>query len=382
MRIAWKLKSLNATSASVRYRCLVPVRALEQRGHASVLLEGKEEIRDFSAIDRLVFAKSYSSHDLALAERARAHGMPVILDLCDNIFIDGYGNRHSGRDAGIFRDMAALAAAVVTTGPYLSEQVAAAAPTARIVEIPDPLERREDTEYFLDWERDPDDIRGQGTDQAMWIARRRLARLRKGARRMVDAVGGLPQLLRRRAAASAPGDGRKQIIWFGHNGGDHEKVGMLSLLAIADDIERAARSIPLRLLVVSNNRDKYEEHIKPLPFATAYREWGPLSVFDDIGASDLCLLPNPDDPVSLAKSTNRATLSLSLGVPVLASGIPAFQELRSVLILDDWQGGIETYLGDPERAARDVAMGQRLIDEQYRPEVHVERWIELFDSVG
>ena len=87
--IAWKVGAANPRIASVRYRCFMPIEGLAERGISSVVLETGETFRDFSDILALIFVKSFSREDAVLAARAREASVPIILDLCDHIFIKG-----------------------------------------------------------------------------------------------------------------------------------------------------------------------------------------------------------------------------------------------------------------------------------------------------
>ncbi len=380
MRIAWKLKTLNPRVASVRYRCLLPMQALAALGHRSVVLEGKEELADFASLDGLIFVKSFSQHDAALARRARRHGLAVYLDLCDDIFVADYRGAKKDDAAASFGEMAGLASAMVTTGPVLAQRIAEQAPGTPVVVIPDPLETPADTQSLLTWRRAPDAARTGGLAHSLWQARRRTNRTKKFIR---SAAHGFRRRGSEGTSSSESANGGslargQRIIWFGNHGGvPYSDYGMLSLLPIAPSIVEVAAELPITLVVVSDSLKTYRQHIEPLPFPTEYRDWSPVGVFEHIRDSDLCILPNSLDRFSVAKSANRAVLALSLGVPVVATAIPSLEPLRSCLILDDWKTGIMTYLSDRERAAADVAQGQRLIGELYSPAAIAAKWSEL-----
>ncbi len=380
MRIAWKLKTLNPRVASVRYRCLLPLQALAALDHRSVVLEGKEELADFASLDALIFVKSFSQHDAELARQARRHGLAVYLDLCDDIFVVDYRGAKDDDAAASFREMAGLASAVVTTGPVLAQRIVEQTPGTPVVVIPDPLETAADTQSLLSWRRAPDAARKGSLAQHLWQARRRTNRTKKFLRsaaqrfRRRDPEGGG----RSESANGGSPAGARRIIWFGNHGGvPYSDYGMLSLLPIATAIGEVASRLPITLLVVSDSLKTYRQHIETLPFPTEYRNWSPIGVFEHIRDSDLCILPNSLDRFSVAKSANRAVLALSLGVPVVATAIPSLEPLRSCLIFDDWKTGMMTYLSDPERAAADVARGQRLIGELYSPAAIAAKWSEL-----
>ena len=100
--IGWKVGSLSAKMASVRYRALLPVIALEAAGVQSrVFSESRDAFLE--GLDALVIVKSFTPDDLLLAQVARERGIKVFIDLCDNIFIGGYGSNRKGiSPAGMF----------------------------------------------------------------------------------------------------------------------------------------------------------------------------------------------------------------------------------------------------------------------------------------
>src|SRR5262245_46539909 len=113
MRLAWIVPDADPKVASFRYRCLIPAWALQQIGHDSAIFANEQP--DPAEFDALVVVKQAGErlHDVARA--FQAHGKPVFLDLCDNIFIPGYAQRRgpelSAESAG---DLARYADALVT----------------------------------------------------------------------------------------------------------------------------------------------------------------------------------------------------------------------------------------------------------------------------
>jgi hypothetical protein len=135
--IAWKVGAANPRIASVRYRCLMPIEGLTERGISSVVLETGETVRDFSDILALIFVKSFSREDAVLAARAREASVPIILDLCDHIFIKGYREERGALQYGEFESIAAGASIIVTStdelGKVVLKQLSSSIP---VIEIP------------------------------------------------------------------------------------------------------------------------------------------------------------------------------------------------------------------------------------------------------
>ena len=156
---------------------------------------------------------------------------------------------------------------------------------------------------------------------------------------------------------------------------------MSGILDVAEAIERLSQEQPLRLVVVSNSRDKYEQYIEPLPFETRYLRWHPRSIYDYIKASDVVIIPNSQSVYSICKSANRAVLSLSQGTPVVASRTPALNLFEGCVILDAWEDGLRQYLLNPEIAQMHVALAQRAIAQTLSGDQIAQQWLSVLGIV-
>jgi len=122
MNIGWKLSALDAGVASIRHRALFPSVALREH-QIGARIFGPGSAHNLSDIDALVIVKGFSAEDLSLAQAAAARQIPVIYDLCDNIFAPGYGDHSATRPIEIVRQIARVAAAFVTPTDALADQV-------------------------------------------------------------------------------------------------------------------------------------------------------------------------------------------------------------------------------------------------------------------
>lgn len=121
--LIWKTQTLNANIASLRYRCLLPLKYLANKGVAQVIYGGVDSIELTAKTDAIIFVKSFQDRDVTTCRQAAELGVPIILDLCDNIFIPGYATDSSYVPADNFRLMAQQASAIVTTGEALKAEV-------------------------------------------------------------------------------------------------------------------------------------------------------------------------------------------------------------------------------------------------------------------
>lgn len=393
MLVGWKVTTLSLDVASVRYRALLPILGLEDRDisgrlfadHAGCHLDG---------LDALVFVKSFTPADLELARTARQRGIPVVLELCDCIFVENYAGK-SGPDASaaVFLRMAELAQGIVVTTDPLREIVAAeTGGRPRIDVIPD------------------------GVDSA--AAQRRAAVVVQGA--VAERAARLPPRAAPRVAPRPPRKQRllkrvrnwlfprqavrnqtvpptptvpepptpcatsataKRILWYGNHGAAHARFGMLDLLDIRDALEAVAREHDVVLVVVSDNEDKYRDHIAPLAIPTEYHRWSHATVDRELQRASVVVVPNSLEVFSRCKSANRAVFSLQHGVPVIATRTAALEGLAECVVFDDFLHGLRRYLGDTNAARDDVRKSRDVIERLFGLTAIASAWSAVLESV-
>jgi glycosyltransferase involved in cell wall biosynthesis len=387
----------------------LPLLALEAVGYQCTLFSDAGASH-LDGLDVLVVVKSFTPGDFFLIQEAGRRGIPVVLDLCDNIFVDTYGGRPKAPPAEMFMAMAQLVqAVVVTTEPLAAVVRARVSQDLPIYVVPDGIEAS--------------GVVSQGVER---LARAAALQRGSGARRLRGALGSLLRRVRQlhsaallplllliarrvvsnvrkwyrassvgkrvdslRAAmrwglrhASATGvrsllwhdQNVKRILWFGNHGAPHARFGMLDLLDIKEALERIATEFEVELVVVSNNVQKYQEHIRPLAIRSRYIEWSSDRVIEQLNQAAVVLVPNSRDLFSICKSANRAVLALAHGVPVVATSTPALEPLAGCVVLDDFLGGLRLYLSDDLRARQDVHRAQELIPRLFGQGVIAGAW--------
>jgi glycosyltransferase involved in cell wall biosynthesis len=361
MRLAWIVPNADPTVASFRYRCLIPAWALQQIGHDSAIFV--DERPDPAAFDALIVVKQAGErlHDVARAFRAR--GKPVFLDLCDNIFVPGYAQRRgpelSAETAG---DLARHADAFVTPTHAL-ERVA----------------RRHLGEDMASWVV-PDAAITPDAYQAVcaWLPQAMVAAPLRGTDRL--AAGGRD--LHGAETFGVESDWQvdhlpedtARVIWFGRHGSFHSEFGMGLLRPVIEELEGAHRDRPIELVVISNNRIRFDALTHGVKIFTRYETWSNERVFFELSRADLFVMPSAADPFSLCKSANRAVLALANNVPVVATYLESLEPLRDVLMIDDWRAGIDAYLLDPHVAAQHLSRAQPILAEQFSIDAIGRQW--------
>lgn len=393
MKIGWKVSQLTSSVASIRYRALLPMLALESDEVCNRLFSSGLE-SNLDGLDALVIVKSFTPDDLFLAQQAVGKGIRVVFDLCDNIFIDTYGRRGgSVSPVQIFDAIAAQADAVVVTTEPLAAIVRQRTPRVQVTVIPDGIEtlellksmgrllrvaeafekrrslrvlRRKLRNVLVRLHEEGPGVVVQLASHVFNLGRRALRT--RWQRALAHGRSGVPASAKSAApgftgslvpaAASAKPDSvpryAKTILWFGNHGAPHARFGMLDLLEIRHALETVAQVFDVELVVISNHRGKYEEYIRPLRIPSQYLDWSPHVVNEWLAKADVVVVPNTLDPFSLCKSANRSVLAVSRGVPVVATSSPALDALAPHIHTGDALTGLRRYLGDREAGRRDA----------------------------
>jgi hypothetical protein len=357
MRLAWIVPGADPTVASFRYRCLIPAWALHQMGYDSTIFV--DEQPDPAAFDALLIVKQAGDQLHALARAFRAQGKPVLLDLCDNVFIPGYAQRR-GPDlsAETIIDLARDAGGFVTPSRAL-ERVARGHLGEDIASwvVPDAAITPDAYQAISAWLSRP----VAGAPQGGLSAARDLHAKDMFGVESDWQVDHLPEDTAR-------------VIWFGRHGSFHSEFGMGLLKPVIEELELAHRDRPIELVVISNNRVRFDALTHGVNIFTRYEAWSNERVFFELSRADLFVMPSAADPFSVCKSANRAVLSLVNNVPVVATYLESLEPLRDVITLDDWRAGIDAYLFDRFVAREHLRRAQSILAEQFSIEAIGRQW--------
>lgn len=317
--LLFRVASPDSHIASVRYRALMPACAMRDSGYTTALCSDAAPTTLQPRI--AIGVKPLRGSDAAWVRNMRARGIPTVVDLCDNIFVEGYGGAGSGIADG-FRNTVQGGLVTVPT-QSLREVVIENADIApdRVRIVPDIAENAFLLRRQMRMLQPPRNAvsRRHGWDRASaWAAR--------GAR--------------------ALGIGGPILLWFGNHGARHASFGLDDLL-LWEDALRDASLLGAQLWVVSNHRERFEAMRPSLKINARYFEWSPGRVELLLSLADVCLVPNSMDAFSRSKSPNRALKALAARVPVVATPTPAMLGLQGAVWLEAPAAGIRAYLEDP-----------------------------------
>ena len=138
--LGFKVQAVSQNIASVWYRGFYPGLQLRRAGHTVRIFENAPPPAFVTSLDALVIVKPTNLADLRVAFLAHEAGIPIIVDLCDDILVPSYGHGR-GLEQAICTAVLNIASVAVTTGPVLAAKVRKMVQhNVPVVEIPDPVE--------------------------------------------------------------------------------------------------------------------------------------------------------------------------------------------------------------------------------------------------
>lgn len=330
--------------ASMRYRVLLPARALASFGHRTEIVK-LQDLRaglslDWSGIDVLVVGKLFvdvnipqfqsdAQHLLDACAAAREAGAVVAADVNDDHFERPiYGDYWKALVNAI--DVCAVGS------PAMGKAVAKY--TSRPIEVvADPLAAP------------------------------------KGAPRVhADRTSGAVS----RFFRSEP----LKLVWYGNEN------NVLALIRWVDWLASTWTEMPLDIKLVTRPVPKILEWVESVARGSAKKlrvqlvEWSEEAQWRCVEESDVVLVPSdPADPAKAVKTANRLTDALYAGRYVIASPIPAYVPFADVADLgDNPVMALHAYLKDAGAARERIARGQRLVEQEGADAATASRWLDVF----
>lgn len=339
MKIYWHADHCDPKMAGTRLRMLKPAARLTEMG---VSVETGNQICPVKCYDAVLFSKSYGKEAIELAYKARAGNVPVIYDICDNVFEGKQSVKAARRAAGV-RKMLALADHSVFTTDVLRQQIINAVPLMQHCThiIPDGLDYFDPARHFESG----------------------------GARRDYDR---LEDFLSRH-------DGALRCIWFGKNQG--KKSGMVHLHHAVRELEAFAARHPVTLTVVSNDRMRYWLESRQWRVPHHYLDWRADSFGAVLSRHEVAIIPVERNNYTIGKTINRPATALLAGLGVVGDAIPAYEELRAYIPLDDWQGGLARYAQVPPACDPLIVEARHVLEQRYGMDSIGQAWLGLLRSV-
>lgn len=327
--ILFHVPSIDSGDLRLWWRTVLPAYLLRRAGVAAKVVVGDVPVSNFPGASAIVFGGAISALSVKASQRARAAGLRVILDLADtrSLTVDMVPVGAVARAAHLVTvgnaELATLAAAAIGSQVPLREVADAIAPDiglSRVLASCPVLGAR---------------LIAQSVKlRALDIVRRVRARY---------------QYPRQKPDGAGP-----RIVWLGDGVGLNQEGGLGELLLAAGDLVDISQNSPFRLRVIGTSRRWFRRTINQLPIATEFRRLTLPTLARDLRGADLCFLPGAGDPASRARSTARAALARSLGIPVLTVPRAEATGPRGNWAATDWRSALGSWLA---KGGRDAPIG-------------------------
>ena len=336
--IAYYADTLAETKASIRLRLLAPMTRLRDGGWR---FEPADCIR-LNSYNALWFSKSFSRRAVAIGRAAERAGVPILVDVCDNI-LDHARRRFDLPKLARVREQLDRAAIVAVSTAVLAGQLQEEMPSlaGKLRIVPDMME-----------------CMAPRTPNA--ADARELAQMQAFLARHPNAL---------------------HCVWFGKSSGF--AAGLAHLDRAVAQLARFAQTHPVTLTVISNTRLGHRMASRRWPVPHHYLPWSIGSIGAALAAHRVAVLPVKCNAYTLGKTINRPATAMLAGLGVVADALPAYEELRPFVWLDDWQGGLAAYARDWDAETARIAAGQAHLKAHHSPESIVAMWrAALIDTIG
>ena len=339
-RFVFYAKRYTRSQASIRLRVLEPMAGLREAG---VNIGRYSPLAGLRGCDGLIISKAFTKRAAKIARAAQRAGTGLIFDICDNRFANRKLEGLTQSSAHISRQLARADLVTVPTetmGRLLEAEVPEIVGRVRV--IPDMLEN----------------ISGPGSAKPSLIDRFRLSRL---------------------ASFLAEHQGALHCVWFGNNMRGVSGIGHLD--EAVGELRRFAEHHPVTLTIISDRRDIYREASIAWDIPSFYMPWSLGSFGAALSMHRIAIIPVFQNDYTLGKSINRPATAIMAGLGVIADAIPAYEELRPFIPLDDWQKGLSRYAFEWEAEQARLADARAHLDRFYGREHVVRRWADVLEEL-
>lgn len=345
LRVAFWPHLSDQQIASTRIRCYQVVEGMRSLGADVGLFEVTKP-----APHVLVLAKRYDEATLKQAVALReGHGTRLVLDLCDN-HIDTVEETEKlkRRRLALEAAMQAVDRIVVSTRS-LSAHLLAHMPelAAKVHVIGDSI--------------DMSAVKGAGAPLSL-------------AERVRNAKSWVREHMR-------PVKHGRRLIWFGNHGSAGAEGGMQDIDLVAPSLARHHRHEPLKLTVVSNNRDKFNKLAQRWEFDSEYVPWSLDALRRLAVKQDISIIPARLNPFTECKSPNRAVTSFLMGWSVVCSPLPSYVDMFGENLVMDWDAGLESLMQQESLRRQQVERAEVIIMKSSDIRAVASEWLALVKDI-
>ena len=344
-RLGWYVPEGGIENETLRYRCLHFARGLSDRFESEFFTDGDRARKGLDRLEALIAVDRLDDKLVELMIKARRVGVPVFLDLDENILSPHHSRHEQGRVVQRLLAIAPfLAAITVPSAPLadaIEEHLAVLGMTGVAVRvIPDIAETLAEVEatreaYFAD----------------------------------------MPPI---KPAMPPPANGRKRIFWHGPYGSLHEYTGILGLRIPMKSLREIAKSTPVELVVASDNDRLFEILADGEEIPLRYVPLTLSHLYGELAVADVALFPIGKDEFSPLRSLRPLTRALAAKVRVLAPKLEFTAEIEDAIVGIGFRDGFDHLLSGQD----DDWIESRMINaERLLGRFTLERLSKVWQSV-
>ena len=356
-RINWYVPEVNERRASLRYRCVYPMRELRKRGWQVGFFDPSSSNKiDVLVLDAWTLFPSTAGPAAAgslhrVLAGARRAGCRVLLDNCDNQF-SGMPNAAWEAACEQLRRLAGNVDAVsVCSEPLAKVMTQRCDLLSSPYVVGDPIE---------------DDIVYEGDNWVKTV----LSPHRMRAKWRLHRHG--------RWLSSMRAQGRMALVWFGSSGNGFAAGGLSELKSVIPVLRQVNRRYPVCLSVISNSPPRFAETFADSGLQVQYLEWDRTTFLRALRLHDIAIIPAAINEFTVCKSANRLTLSMHHGLNVVCDAIPSYRAYAECCVLNDWEQGLTRYLSEPTLRAEHLRRGRILVEHACSVAAIGSEWASVF----
>lgn len=349
-KIGWFVQNVDVDCAGTRYRCFHFARALAPEFQSVYLTSLVEMHEVIHSLDAIIVVDRIDPLVVDLVGLARLRGIPVFLDLPEDLIADGHARNQFGLNSIYFIGIAPHLAGITVASAAMADRVESYAGNhdltgLRIHVVPDVAET---------WDL---------------------------YRATVEAVSGDVSHVDLPAPNAKTHLDLKQVVWFGNHGASHSTSGIFDLRPHLNALREVHHDIPLELVIVSDNEAVYHTLVHRCGFPNRYVPSSAASVYSALRTADVALLMPGDDEFSAIESSKRVLQALAANVPVITRKSPSLTEFEDAVFFGRTVDALRRSLGPVKAREVSPRLGAaRRVLARYTPEELADIWAGLLRS--
>lgn len=164
-------------------------------------------------------------------------------------------------------------------------------------------------------------------------------------------------------------------IWFGKSQGN--KSGICHIGNAVNKLEEFSKIHPVTLTVISNRPFRYWMYSRKWKIPHHYENWNSENFGNILSLHDIAIIPLEKNEYTIGKTINRPAAAIMAGLGVVADSIPAYEELRQFINLDDWESQLDHYRLCSPKTDQDLNRARIYLENRYGEDNVGKQWANV-----